>query len=194
MPRTAWIFVLALAGLISCAHPNRVSRGLLRQLARKHESFVLVFGSLSMPKDAAEHPAIRFVHQANRKAPEYLLHEITIPGNNRFYAVLRAPAALPYLDEFEAAVGSADTAWDKITYVRLHPGDAPVAMYVGEIRVAPPPTRNTPGQTMMVAIRDDFQNAAQELKRLYPDFAGQVTKAPLLRNPVPMSAPPARVK
>ncbi len=190
--RTA--LALSLLLLASCAHPNRVSRGLLRHLARKHEPYVLVFGSLAMPKDASTHPAIRFVHQSNRTAPEYLLHEVTIPGNNRFYAVLKTPAALPFLDEFEAVVGSADTAWDKITYVRLHKGDGPLAFYVGEIRVTPPAARNVPGQTMTVAIRDDFTNASQELKRLYPEFTGAITKAPLLRSPVPMPAPPPRVK
>ena len=99
-----------------------------------------------MPKDTTEHPAIRFVHQANRTAPEYLLHEIAIPGDDRFYAILKAPAALPYLDEFEAAVGSADTGYDKITYVRLHRGDAPLAMYVGEIRVTPRATAPRPAR------------------------------------------------
>jgi hypothetical protein len=113
-----------------------------------------------------------------------------VAGNHRFYAVLNKPAALAILDEFEAAVGSANTAWDKITYVRLHPGDGPLAFYVGEITVIPPPARNVPGQTMTVAIRDDFQNAAQELGRLYPEFTGATTKAPLLRAPVPISAPP----
>ena len=47
---------------------------------------------------------------------------------------------------------------------------------------------------MTVAIRDDFQNASRELKRLYPDFAGSVSKAALLRNPVPMPAAPPRIK
>jgi len=87
-------------------------------------------------------------------------------------------------------VGSANSAWDKITYVRLHPGDGPLAFYVGEITVTPPPTRNVPGQTMTVAIRDDFHNAAQELGRLYPEFTGAITKAPLFRAPVPVPAPP----
>jgi hypothetical protein len=187
-PRT--VLALSILALASCAHPNRVSRGLLRQLARKHEPYVLVFGSLTMPVDSTAHPSIRFVHQSNRAAPEYLLQEVTVAGNHRFYAILNKPAAIAVLDEFEAAVGSANTAWDKITYVRLHPGDGPLAFYVGEITVIPPPARNVPGQTMTVAIRDDFQNAAQELGRLYPEFTGATTKAPLLRAPVPVPAPP----
>jgi hypothetical protein len=113
-----------------------------------------------------------------------------VAGNYRFYAILNKPATLAVLDEFEASVGSANTAWDKITYVRLHPGDGPLAFYVGEITVTPPPARDVPGQTMTVAIRDDFQNAAQELRRLYPAFAGAITKAPLLRAPVAVPAPP----
>src|ERR1700733_11455375 len=187
-PRT--VLALSILALASCAHPNRVSRGLLRQLARKHEPYVLVFGSLSMPVDSTAHPAIRFVHQSNRSAPEYLLQEVTVAGNHRFYAILNKPAALAVLDEFEAAVGSANTAWDKITYVRLHPGDGPLAFYVGEITVTPPPARYVSGQTMTVDIRDDFQNAAQETRRLYPEFTGATTQAPLLRAPVPVPAPP----
>jgi hypothetical protein len=184
------ILALSILALASCARPNRVSRGLLRQLARKHEPYVLVFGSLSIPVDSTAHPTIRFVHQLNRAAPEYLLREVAVAGNHRFYAILNKPAALAVLDEFEASVGSANTAWDKITYVRLHPGDGPLAFYIGEIDVTPPPARNVPGQTMTVAIRDDFQNAAQELRRLYPEFAGAIIKAPLLRAPVPVPAPP----
>jgi len=187
-PRIA--LAISILALASCAHPNRVTRGLLRQFARKHAPYVLVFGSLSMPVDSTAHPAIRFVHQSNRAAPEYLLQEVTVAGNRRFYAILNKPAELPILDEFEAAVGSANTAWDKITYVRLHPGDGPLAFYVGEITVTPPPARNVPGQTMNVAVRDDFQSAAQELRRLYPEFTGAITKAPLLRAPVPVLAPP----
>jgi hypothetical protein len=188
------LLAVCILALTSCAHPNRVSRGLLRHLARKSDSYVLVFGSLSMSENSTVHPAIRFVHQSNRTAPEYLLHEVTVAGNHRFYAILNRPAALAVLDEFEAAVGSRNTAWDKIAYVRLHPGDGSLAFYVGEITVTPPPARNVPGQTLTVAIRDDFENAAQELRRLYPEFTGAITKAPLLRAPVPVPAPPPRVK
>jgi hypothetical protein len=187
------VLALGIIALASCAHPNRVSSGLLRQFARKHQSYVLVFGSLSMPVASTAHPSIRFVHQSNRTAPEYLLQEVTVTGNHRFYAILNKPAPLAVLDEFEAAVGSANSAWDKITYVRLHPGAGPLAFYVGEISVTPPPARNVSGQTMTVVIRDDFENAGQELRRLYPGFNGEITKAPLLRAPVPVAAPP-RVK
>jgi hypothetical protein len=142
-----------------------------------------------MPANSSAHPTIRFVHQSNRAAPEYLLQEVTVARNHRFYAILNKPAALAVLDEFEAAVGSASTAWDKITYVRLDPGDGPLAFYVGEITVTPPPARNVTGQTMTVAIRDDFENATQEFRGVYPEFTGAITKAPLLRAPVPVPAP-----
>ena len=187
------VLALGLVALAACAHPHRVSRGLLRQLARKHEPYTLVFGSLSMPLNSTAHPSIRFVHQSTRTAPEYLLQEVRVAGNHRFYAILNKPVALAVLDEFEAAVGSAGTAWDKITYVRLHPGDGPLAFYVGEITVTPPAARNVSGQTMTVAIRDDFGNATQEFRRLYPEFTGAITKAPLLRAPVPVPTPP-RIK
>ena len=183
------ILALSLVALASCAHHHRVSRGLLREFARKHEPYVLVFGSLSMPANSSARPTIRFVHQFNRAAPEYLLQEVTMAGNHRFYAILNKPVALAVLDEFEAAVGSASTAWDKITYVRLHPEDGPLAFYVGEITVTPPTARNVTGQTMTVAIRDDFENATREFRGLYPEFTGAIAKAPLLRAPVPVPAP-----
>ena len=192
IPRS--LLVAGILVLVSCAHPNRVSRGHIRQLTRRQEPYVLVFGSLSMPRTYTARPSIRFVHQSNRTAPEYLLHEVTVAGNHRFYAVLIKPAAIAELDEFEAAVGSRDTAWDKITYVRLHPSDGPVAFYLGEISVTPPSARNVPGKTMTVAMRDDFQNAVRELKQLYPEFTGAIREAPLLRAPVPLAAPPPRVK
>jgi len=179
--------------LASCAHPNRVSRGVLRQLARRHDAYVLVFGSLTVSGPAPARPAVRFVHQSNRAAPEYLLQEITVAANHRFYAILKKPVELAVLDEFEAAVGSGGTAWDKITYVRLHPGDGPIAFYVGEIAVSPPAMRDVTGQTMTVAIRDDFEYAARKFRSLYPEFGGAVVKAPLLRAPVPVGAP-ARVR
>src|SRR6478752_10709196 len=109
----------------SCARPNRVSRGALQRLAKKHQPFVLVFGSVSTPKAKLARPALRFVHKANRTAPEYLLWSLQISSGDRFYAVLQAPPQLPFLDEFYAEVGSADVGFDKISYVRLQKGDSP---------------------------------------------------------------------
>jgi hypothetical protein len=191
--RTAIPLCLYLIALTSCAHPNRVSRGTLQRLTKSRDAFVLVFGSVSTPKGILDRPAIRFVHQANRSAPEYLLYSLVISSGDRFYAVLKVPSELPYLDEFYAEVGSADTGFDRIDYVRLRRGDAPLAMYVGEIRMSPAQTRTAQGQKIVVSINDDFNNAVQELKRLYPRFDGTIAKAALLRNPVPMPTPPRRV-
>lgn len=184
-PRTVLAF--GLIAFASCAHPNHASHSLLRQFARKHESYVLVFGSLSMSATSSARPSIRFVHQSNRAAPEYLLQEVTVAGNHHFYAVLKKPVELALLDEFEAAVGSAATAWDKFIYARLHHGYGPLAFYVGEITVTPPLARNVTG-TMTVVLRDDFKKAVQNFKSLYPEFTGTIIKAPLLSDPIPVLA------
>lgn len=191
--RTAVALLCALL-LASCGRPYRVSRGAVNQLMKKHESFVLVFGSLSMQHDSNTPPTIRFVHQANRMAPQYLLYSLTISSGDRFYAILKAPPELKRLDEFEAEVGESGAPFDRITYVRLPADSEPHALYVGEVRVTPAQNRTAQGQMLAVNIRDDFQTASQELHRFYPRFAGSVSKVPLLRAPVPMPAPPARVK
>jgi hypothetical protein len=193
--RIAFFLSLCAIGVTSsCAHPNRVSRGLLQKLTKRGKPFVLVFGSVSTPTGRLARPEIRFIRQVNRSAPEFMLWSLIVSSGDRFYAILKTPPELPYLDEFYAEVGSADTGFDKITYVRLHQGDGPQAMYVGEIGMSPAQNRVAQGQAIVVNIRDDFQNAAQELKRLYPRFEGTVAKAALLGKPVPMAAPPARVR
>jgi hypothetical protein len=101
---------------------------------------------------------------------------------------------MSYLDTFYAEVGYADTAFDKITFVRLHEGDTPLAMYFGEIQMRPAQNRSAQGQTVVVNIRDDFQNAERELRRLYPRFSGTIAKAGFLRSPVPAPTPPERVR
>jgi hypothetical protein len=169
----------------SCAHPNRISGRGIRRLTKASEPFVLVFGSVSTPRGTLARPTIRFVHQADGTAPEYLLWSLVISSGDRFYAVLQVPPAIPYLDTFYAEVGSADTAFDKITFVRLREGDAPVAIYFGEIRLNPAQNRSAQGQRVVVNIRDDFQNAERQLRRLYPGFAGTVTRAGFLRDRVP---------
>ena len=179
--------------LCSCGHPYRVSRGAMNKLIRQQKSFVVVFGSLAMEQDAAVAPTIRFVHQATRTAPVYVLHSITISSGDRFYAILQAPAALARLDEFYSEVGDG-AAYDRIAYVRLPQSDEPHALYVGEIRVTPAQDRTARGQTLAVNIRDDYENAGRELHRLYPRVSGSMAKMPLLRAPVPMPAPPPRVK
>ena len=188
--------IVAVTGLLilcSCGHPYRVSRGAVNQLLKKQAPFVLVFGSLSMQKEAPTPPTIRFIHQATRTAPQYLLYGLTISSGDRFYAILKAPQALARLDEFYSEVGEGTAAYDRIAYVKI-PRDEPQALYVGEIRVTPAESRTAQGLPLTVNIRDDFDNASRELHRLYPRFAGSVTKMPLLRAPVPMPAPPPRVK
>lgn len=66
---------------------------------------------------------------------------------------------MPYLDQFYAEVGSAETGFDKIAFVRLYKGDGPVAMYFGEVLMQPAQVRNAQGQ-----------------RRLYPHFDGKITK------------------
>src|SRR5580693_9653028 len=135
--RTAFIPCLCLIALAGCAHPNRVSRSTLQQLARKREAFLLVFGSVSTPAGQLARPEIRFVHQTNRSSPAYLLWSLVITTGDRFYAVLKTPPELSYLDEFYTEVGSADTGFDQIIYVHLPQSEVPRAMYVGEIRMSP---------------------------------------------------------
>jgi hypothetical protein len=194
--RSPFLLSFSLIALTSCVHPNRIPRGALEQLTRGGESFVLVFGSLSTPMGPLALPTIRFLHQTDRSAPEYLLRSLTIDTGDRFYAILQTPKAtsytLPYLDEFYIEVGSDNTGFDRINYVRLRQTEAPLAMYVGEIEMTPAAARTVPGQTVVVNVRDDFQNASQELKRLYPSFQGSIVTA--LRSPVPIPAPPARTR
>jgi hypothetical protein len=188
------LLCLCLTGAISCAHHNRVSGRALQGLTKNHEQFVLVFGSLSVSKGTLDHPAIHFLHQSNPSAPEYMLQSLTIESGDRFYAVLRKPRELQSLDEFTAEVGNAGTGFDKITYVRLSPSAAPLAMYVGEIRVSPADSRTAQGQKVVVKTNDDFENAVLELKRLYPHFDGTISKVALLRNLSPAAAPPERIR
>lgn len=145
-------------------------------------------------------PTIRFSRQADRSSPEYLLKSLTITSGDRFYAILQGPKeasyTLPYLDEFYIAVGSANKGFDRINYVRLPQPEAPVAVYVGEIEMSPAASRTTQGQAIIVNVRDNFQNASRELKRLYPRFEGTIVRAVVLRNPaVPTPVPqPNRIR
>ena len=100
-PTTA--VAICFAVLTSCAHPHRVSRGTVNRLTKSREAFVLVFGSVLAERLSAR-PVIRLIHQADKSAPEYLLHEMAISRGAWFYAVLKAPAALERIDHFEAEV------------------------------------------------------------------------------------------
>ena len=191
--RAAILLSLCLIGATSCAHPNRVSGRELQGLTKNHEQYVLVFGSLTTPPGTLTKPAIHFVRQADGSSPEYLLQTLAIANGDRFYAVLKRPEPLSYLDQFTAEVGSDETGFDKITFVRLQKEPAPLAMYVGEMRMSPAQDRVAQGQKVVVTVGDDFQNAEQELKRLYPHFDGKIAKVALLRNPTPQAKPPERI-
>lgn len=192
--RAPLVLSLCLIIVASCARPHRVSRRALQRLTKHHQPFVLVFGSLSTPTGTLSHPAIRFVHQANRSAPEYVLWSLAISSGDRFYAVLQPPPELRQLDEFYVEVGDANTGFDRIIFIRLQESATPQAMYVGEIRMSPAQNRTAQGQAVVVNIRNDFQNAEKELKQLYPRFEGAIVEAALLRNPVPMTISPGRIR
>jgi hypothetical protein len=116
---------LCILAMTSCVHRNRVSKGALDRLSKNNEKFVLVFGSLSTPKGVLMRPTIRFVHHTDHPAPDDVLCSLAIASGDRFYAVLKNPQGMSYVDTFDAEVGSADTAFDKITFSRLREGDAP---------------------------------------------------------------------
>jgi hypothetical protein len=185
---------LCLIAMTACVHHNRVSRRDIQRLTTNHEKFVLVFGSISTPSGTLEHPAIQFLHQASMSDPRYVLRSMTITSGDRFYAVLRRPEGLASLDEFIVEVGTPEIGFDRITYVRLQEGAAPLAMYVGEMRMNPADSRTAQGQKVFVTTVDDFHNATQELKRLYPEFKGNIEKVALLRNLSPPTTPLERVR
>jgi len=171
-----------LAATLSCAHPNRVSQHALDRLTKKREHFVLVFGSLTTPKGQLRNPAIRFLHQNNSGTTDAVLWSMTISSGDRFYAILHAPAAAPYLDSFYTEVGAEKPGYDGVLFARLREGQEPLAMYIGEMEVRPAPVRYAQGQNVIVDRRDDFQNAEKELRRLYPRFDGPVIKMTLASN------------
>jgi hypothetical protein len=130
----------------------------------------------------------------DRQSPEYLLGSLVITSGDRFFTVLERPRELAKIDEFYAEVGSEETGFDKITFVRLPKNAGALGMYVGEIHMEPARNRTAHGEKLQVNIKDDFPAAAQELKRLYPRFDGRLEKAALLRHPVPVARPPERMK
>lgn len=179
--------LLILLATASCAHSFRVSGGALDRLKRNGDHFVLVFGSLSTPKGQLDRPAIRFLHPDDSGKVDAVLWSTTIATGERFYAVLRAPAPAEYLDAVYVEVGSETSGFDRIIYSRMREGQEPLAMYVGELEVRPAANRSAQGQRVVVEARDDFPNAEQELRRLYPRFDG-----PVLRMAPSRSAGPAR--
>jgi hypothetical protein len=172
---------VVLLATVSCAHVNRVSGSALARLARNGDQFVLVFGSLSTPAGQLDRPALRFLHPGVSGTPDALLWSTTISTGQRFYAVLRAPDA-KYLDAFYVEVGSEIGGFDRIIYAHMREGQEPLAMYTGEIKVRPASERGAQGQQVVVDTRDDFRNAEQELRRLYPRFDGGILKMTPLRR------------
>ena len=158
----------------SCSHAIRISPHALDKLGRNGERFVLVFGSLSTPNGKLDHTVIRFSHPDKAGSPDALLWSTTIATGERFYAALHAPDGAEYLDAFYVEVGSEVVGFDRIIFSRLRNGDEPIAIYVGEIAVTPALHRSAQGQKVTVEARNDFQNAQQELRRLYPRFAGPI--------------------
>ena len=179
MPRAAYLTISCLLVFTSCVHPNRVSRRAVRQL---QPGGVLVFGSLATPAGRPAQPTIRFVYQ-----PE-LLASLTLSNDRRFHAILRPPAGVAYLDHLYIEVGSAATGFDRILYVHISKQAVPVAMYVGELRIAPAQNRNAQGEKVIVSVVDHFADATKELKRLYPQFEGTLDDE--ARRPVTPSAAP----
>lgn len=172
MTRVACATLSFLFVLTSCAHPNRVSRRAVRRLEARGEPFVLVFGSLATPTGRPAKPIIRFVYQTDRRHPEYLLGALTLSDDRRFHSILRPPASAAYLDHLYIEVGSEATGFDRILYVHLAKQAAPIGMYVGELQIAPAKNRNAQGEKVTVNVVNKFDDAAKELKRLYPQFEG----------------------
>jgi len=170
--------------LTSCAHPNRASRRAVRRLEARGAPFVLVFGSLATPTGRPAKPVIRFVYQPG------LLASLTLTNDRRFHAILRPPNGAAYLDHLYIEVGSEETGFDRILYVHIPKQDAPIGMYVGELRIAPAVNRNAQGEKVTLSVADNFAEAAKELKRLYPKFEGTLDDE-ARRNFTPSAAPRA---
>jgi hypothetical protein len=170
--RRAGLALTAALLITACAHPNRASQRAVRQLTSRGAPFVLVFGSLTTPTGRPAKPTIRFVYQTDRAHPQYLLAALTLSNDRRFHAILRPPNGAAYLDHLDIEVGSETTGFDRILYVHLPKQGVPVAMYIGELRIAPAQNRNAQGEKVVVSVVDNFGDATKELKRLYPHFEG----------------------
>lgn len=171
--RRAAVLPILLA-TVSCTHSLRVSRGAVDKLKRNGEHFVLVFGSMSIAGGQADRPVVRFLHPGSTGQPDTLLWSATITTGERFYAVLHAPDAAAYLDAVYVEAGSETAGFDRIIYRHMSRDQEPLALYVGEIEVKPAADRRAQGQKVVSGVRDDFQDAQRELRRLYPRFDGPV--------------------
>src|SRR5579885_2765462 len=191
--RCASAAVAVVLVITACSHANRASQRAVRRLTSRGAPFVLAFGSLATPTGRPGKPTVRFVYQADRSKPEYLLAALTLPNDRRFHAILRPPNGVAYLDHLYIEVGSDATGFDRILYVHLRKQEVPIAMYVGELRTAPAQNRNLQGEKVTVSVLDNFAEATKELKRLYPQFQGMLDNE--ARRPVtPSAARPADPK
>jgi hypothetical protein len=190
----ACLTVMAITQITACAHPHRVSQREVRQLTNKGTPFVLVFGSLATPAGRPGRPVIRFVYQKDRPHAEYLLASLTLSTDQRFHAILRAPKdtgqAIPYLDHFNIEIGSAETGFDRVLYVHLQRPEAPLAMYVGDIRIVPAQNRGAGGEKVNTSVIDNFREATLELRRLYPQFEGTLRDEARLLPRASVDVPP----
>ncbi len=196
----ATLAVLFLLSACTAAHARRVSARQLNKLAGSQEKFVLVFGSVKTleggrditRRGAKAGAAIRFIYND----PSSVLQDVPISSGDRFYALLRPPAAATYLDQFDAEVRWVDPVYDKVTHTRLK-DDPAFAMYIGEIELnvldpAGDAIRTSRKQLFTVTVRDDFETANREIKGLYPKFHGEVIRSPQMRTrPGP---PPTRIQ
>ena len=111
--------------------------------------------------------------------------------------MLRAPDAQRYLDNFSVQVRWMDAEYDQLTFVRL--SDRPAfAFYLGEIEMTVAEgsgsgKRVTPRQILSVSVRNDFVAAAEEMKRIYPGFTGELIRSPLLDARPAAPTPPRKI-
>jgi hypothetical protein len=179
--------------VVSCAHPNRVSRANVNRLTKSHKEFVLVYGSLLPAQGASHKPVLRFVHQANKTAPNYILHEMMVTKTDRFYALLKPPAELKRIDQFETEV-SWGQGYDKINFVRVEQQTGGTAIYLGEIQMTLAEARNAPGRGLVVTVGDNFDAVTMEFRQRYPEFDGKIIKGLMGRSSLRLVDPPKRTK
>jgi hypothetical protein len=183
--------MFCLGFVVSCAHPNRVSRATVSRLTKSHEEFVLVYGSLLPAQGASHKPVLRFVHHVNKAAPHYILHQMTVTKTDRFYAILKPPVELQRVDQFETEV-SWGQGFDKINFVRVASQRGGTAIYLGEIQMRLAERRDAPGRGIAVAVQDDFDAVTKEFRQRYPGFDGKVVKGPMGRSSLPAAETPKR--
>lgn len=146
---------------------------------------MLVFGSVQAREGTRDltgqrqgaGTAIRFLWKEAPGTPGQVLSEVPLRSRDRFYAVLTPLDPARRVEHLEAQVRWFDPAYDSFLYLRLPKGDAPLAIYVGEVELtvaAADEGRRSRQRILSVRVRDEFQAARPELARLYPRFGGEV--------------------